>query len=618
MKKKGDELIALFNTSYWIVLEGLAFQKFASLCKLQIKNKLTVGENYQNIMGCRMFVKAISETILTDVQKEIKDARFLSFLSDGSTDSSQKEQEIVYTRYVQDGLPKTQFLGIKHLRHCHAAGTLEAIEEAISTNIDLDAAYGKAVNCNFDGASVMSGSREGVRTKMQKKQPAMAFTHCIAHKLELAVLDSIKCDENLEKAQEIMTAMFLCYYYSPKKRREIQELSNFLEETFRQFGGLKNVRWLASRDRALDIIIINYKALVMHQENLAESKDKNAAAAKGHVKELKSMWFLAYSHFMIDYVKQLRTTSLMFQRDTLLVCIVKRVINARIQSFETMKIVPGTSVRKFFNEITTTNDGNLCYKEITLNRPPVRRNAENDVPHSVEFYKQYYKEKFVSIITKTQDYLKTRFADFNEAPLSWMTVFDFKSWPQNFDGENASFGVVAIESLAEFYREHVMFTDGEADSIPDEWVELRHRIHLVRTADVTDVYRDLIKENAREMKNILVLVKLMATISPSTATCERGFSTMKREKTNLRTSLSDARLEDIIRISVNGVSFEEFEPSNALDKWLTSAKKRHLGGHKLSGPRGMQQRTKDKLAAEADNEIDLEIQIIDELIPLES
>ena len=92
-ERKRDELIALFNTSYWIVLEGLAFQTFASLCKLQIKNKLTVGENYQNIMGCRMFVKAISETILTDVQIEIKDARFLSFLSDGSTDSSQKSKK---------------------------------------------------------------------------------------------------------------------------------------------------------------------------------------------------------------------------------------------------------------------------------------------------------------------------------------------------------------------------------------------------------------------------------------------------------------------------------------------------------------------------------------------
>ena len=38
----------------------------------------------------------------------------------------------------------------------------------------------------------------GVCTKMQEKQPAMSFTHCNAHKLELAVLDSLKSDTNLE------------------------------------------------------------------------------------------------------------------------------------------------------------------------------------------------------------------------------------------------------------------------------------------------------------------------------------------------------------------------------------------------------------------------------------
>ena len=71
--------------------------------------------------------------------------------------------------------------------------------------------------------------------------------------------------------------MFLCYYYSPKKRREIQEISCFINEAFRQFRGLKNVRWLASRDRALSIIERSYSALVIHQENIAESNDKNAA-----------------------------------------------------------------------------------------------------------------------------------------------------------------------------------------------------------------------------------------------------------------------------------------------------------------------------------------------------
>lgn len=46
----------LFNSSNWIAKEGLAFAKFTSLCKLQAKNGLSIGENYINIMGRRMFI----------------------------------------------------------------------------------------------------------------------------------------------------------------------------------------------------------------------------------------------------------------------------------------------------------------------------------------------------------------------------------------------------------------------------------------------------------------------------------------------------------------------------------------------------------------------------------
>ena len=99
--------------------------------------------------------------------------------------------------------------------------------------------------------------------------------------------------------------MFLYYYYSPKKHREIQEISSFLNEMFQRFGGLKNVCWLASRDCAPSVIERNYSALVIHQENITESNDKNAATAKGHVKDLKSVWFVFFLHFVMDYVSKL-------------------------------------------------------------------------------------------------------------------------------------------------------------------------------------------------------------------------------------------------------------------------------------------------------------------------
>ena len=238
--EKKNEFNILFNSSYWIAKGGLTFAKFASFCKLQAKNGLSTGENYINIMGCKMFIKAKPKTLQKSTSVDMKNCRFLAYLADGSTGTGIREHEIVYCRYVEEGNPVTKFLGIQHLEHSHADGALAAIEKVTCNHLDnTDTMYQKGVTCNFNGASVMSGCQQGVHTKMQEKQPAMSFTHCIAHKLELAVLDSIKSDTNLEKLQSTLSTMFLCYYYSPKKRREIQETSSFLNETFWQFNSSK-------------------------------------------------------------------------------------------------------------------------------------------------------------------------------------------------------------------------------------------------------------------------------------------------------------------------------------------------------------------------------------------
>ena len=65
------------------------------------------------------------------------------------------------------------------------------------------------------------------------------------------------------------------------------------------------------------------------------------------------------------------------------------------------------------------------------------------------------------------------------------------------------------------------------------------------TQPIVDVYQNLLLENDEEIQDILALIQLMVTISPSTATCECGFPAMNREKITLCSSLKDDKLEDI-------------------------------------------------------------------------
>ena len=55
-----------------------------------------------------------------------------------------------------------------------------------------DSSFPTLVCANFDGASVMMGSKSGVATRIQQSFPWVIPIHCVAHKLELGILDGVK------------------------------------------------------------------------------------------------------------------------------------------------------------------------------------------------------------------------------------------------------------------------------------------------------------------------------------------------------------------------------------------------------------------------------------------
>ena len=100
------------------------------------------------------------------------------------------------------------------------------------------------------------------------------------------------------------------------------------------------------------------------------------------------------------------------------------------------------------------------------------------------------------------------------------------------------------------------------------------------------VYGELLRDRPARFQNILVLVDLMLTLSPSTAECERQFSSMNRIKTALRNRLSNDSLQALMKINCDGPSDNDFDPEEAINKWLTSGPGgRHIAGHKVPVPR---------------------------------
>ena len=70
----------------------------------------------------------------------------------------------------------------------------------------------------------------------------------------------------------------------------------------------------------------------------------------------------------------------------------------------------------------------------------------------------------------------------------------------------------------------------------------------------------------RRTIDVLLMIRLLFTMPVSNAKLERMFSKLKRVKTNFYCSLDVKRLENILRITEEGGSWETFDPISAIKK----------------------------------------------------
>ena len=99
----------------------------------------------------------------------MKDAPFLSIMSDGSTDSAVLEQEIVYTRFAISGQVFVKFLSLQAVEKGAATNIKSAIENAVEEY--LPGWKEKLVAIVSDGASVMQGRKGGVIALLRQDCP---------------------------------------------------------------------------------------------------------------------------------------------------------------------------------------------------------------------------------------------------------------------------------------------------------------------------------------------------------------------------------------------------------------------------------------------------------------
>lgn len=131
LKQYTGKLRLLFRNAHAVSKNKKSLADYRWLCDLDEVKGLAIGATYRNSKACGTFTKYIATAAQSQVAEELTNAKFVSVTSDGATDSSITEQEIVFVRYSSKGVPFTKCVGLKQPISPNASGLHKAIMAAL-------------------------------------------------------------------------------------------------------------------------------------------------------------------------------------------------------------------------------------------------------------------------------------------------------------------------------------------------------------------------------------------------------------------------------------------------------------------------------------------------------
>lgn len=106
-KASYNRLEKLFRNSHAIAKKSRPTSDYTWQCELDVQKGIDLGDIYRNTKSCKEFLVVISI-----IEEKLPEAKFCTIMSDGSTDISVIENEIVYIHFAHRGIEYCYFLGL--------------------------------------------------------------------------------------------------------------------------------------------------------------------------------------------------------------------------------------------------------------------------------------------------------------------------------------------------------------------------------------------------------------------------------------------------------------------------------------------------------------------------
>ena len=351
----------------------------------------------------------------------------------------------------------------------------------------------------------------------------------------------------IKKFDSHLTSLYYFFANSPVCEAALHEIQRIIEEPVLHLKNAVHTRWL-SHEQSINAIRHTIPPLITALEREVENNDN--AIARGLVIAIKLYNFVATVYLLSDILPHLAILSLVFQKEEVDLSLIKPQVSATIASLKFLRSNCGPYMKKLDKVVSDLiSQFSLVVTE-----------------NSKESYNRNVRKKYIDLLVEN---LEDQFSD-SSVLSSLVTLFNPKKALDSVSDED--YGNIAIDEIAAHYTTRVVKQDLQHERLGFKYI----LVDVFKDTSTTKVMSIIAGYTSLSSLYPILskLASIVLTLPVSTAHVERGFSTMKRIKTDSRNRLKMETLNKLIRLSSEGPPLELFDYDVAVDVWASKSNRR--------------------------------------------
>ena len=395
----------------------------------------------------------------------------------------------------------------------------------------------------------MSGVRNGVQALFKQEESRALYVHCLAHNLNLCIQRTTKQCDLIRNVMDFMHDLIQIITFSPKRHALFDSIRsqvalNTGELPSPSLRSICPTRWTV-RNGSIHSVLLNYSILIKTLDEVRKGTDEYASKASGLLMKLESFdifFGLKLSHLIFSASEQF-STNLQAKDPTIYEA--THGAELLVSHYKSLRIE--SKFDRFYDDILEQSSGLTEEPSLPRYRKMPRRLDEGEQPHCYQGPKERYRHIYFEVLELAYGEIERRFKQ-----------------PDFHIIQNLESLLIKVANRETVQPEESLLNYLEKDIDRDRFiVQLSMVADMIKNAlqqtpikKVTNLrtiaegmnQSEIYKKMLGEIDKVL---KIYFTFPVTTATAERSFSSLRRLKTFVRSTMTQMRLNNLFLLYVH-------------------------------------------------------------------